>query len=160
MAIETSLTSTWLTTSGILLPECTKYNVPATSKKSVLEAIANIAAQVVQGMDAQLILSGLIERESLGSTGLAHGVAVPHCRCSVDQPYAILIRLENPIPYEAPDDEGVDLFFALLMPHDADDMHIQCLSQVTKALHQPGNRALLRRATSDEALYEAARQCL
>lgn len=122
------------------------------SKRQVLSIIADVAART-WGLDASVVLDALLEREAAGSTGVGHGVAVPHARLEgLDQMRALFIRLETPIAYEAVDGAKVDLLFALLAPADAGSEHLRALARVSRLMRQSDLRAQLRQARSPEAI--------
>ena len=101
-----------------------------------------------------LHLPGRIER--LGSTALGEGVALPHCRLDACQePIAALLTLASPIDYDAPDDDPVDLVFALIVPKAAADEHLSILSNLAELLIDDSNREALRGAASHEDLFRA-----
>lgn len=123
------------------------------TKRQVLSVIADVAART-WGLDATVVLDALLEREAAGSTGIGHGVAVPHARLNgVGQMHAVFIRLETPIAYEAVDGAKVDLLFALLAPSaDAGAEHLRALARVSRLMRQPDLRAQLRQARSAEMI--------
>ena len=127
------------------------------SKKRALELLANTIAQDIPAIDADELFRRLIGRERLGSTGIGHGVAIPHCRVeNCTGTVGALITLAEPIDFDAIDSQPVDILFAMLVPEDAHDEHLQTLATLAGALNNPEYRQRLRRAQSDEALYQAA----
>ena len=77
----------------------------------------------------------LFARERLGSTGLGHGVAIPHGRIKgLKNPLAAVVRLTHPIPFDAPDDEPVSLLIFLLVPEAATQRHLEILSEIAELL--------------------------
>jgi PTS system nitrogen regulatory IIA component len=122
------------------------------SKRQVLSVIADVAART-WGLDQATVLDALLEREAAGSTGVGHGVAVPHARIEgLTQMHALFVRLETPIAYEAVDGAKVDLLFALLAPPDAGTEHLRALARVSRLMRQAELRAQLRQARSAEAI--------
>ena len=114
------------------------------SKRQALQCIADAAAHTL-GLKAEKVLESLIERESLGSTGLGYGVAVPHARVDgVERVCGIFVRLDAPVAYEALDDRPVDLLFALLAPPAAGAEHLRALAVVSRAMRSPELRERLR----------------
>lgn len=129
------------------------------SKKRALELLANLIAEDIPALDANDIFSSLISREKLGSTGLGAGVAIPHCRIpNCTGTIGALLKLDEAIDYEAIDDQPVDILFALLVPEEAHDDHLQTLAGLAERFNQPKYLQTLRQADSDEALYAAAVQ--
>lgn len=93
------------------------------------------------------IFNGLIARERLGSTGLGHGVAIPHGRfADLDQTIAILVHFAEPVDYDAADGEPVDLAVALMVPEESTEEHLQLLAGLAEMFSDDGMRSSLRRA--------------
>ena len=106
-------------------------HVAVGSKKRVLEKVSELLAADIPGLTQSEIFDRLIEREKLGSTGLGHGVALPHGRMrEVSRAYGALLHLENAIDFDAIDGQPVDLVFALLVPESATEEHLQLLGNL------------------------------
>ena len=128
-------------------------DVSASSKKSLLEKASQLLASAPSGADAREIFESLCQRERLGSTGLGHGVAIPHGRVNgQDGVTAALIRLRNPIDFDAPDQEKVDVFFALAVPDQCSDVYLRLLADVAERLGDAEQRQRLRAAERGEDL--------
>ena len=98
------------------------------SKKRALEAVSQLMAADIPDLTETEIFDRLIEREKLGSTGLGHGVALPHGRMrEVSRAYGALLHLDQAIDFDAIDGQPVDLVFALLVPESATEEHLQLL---------------------------------
>lgn len=142
---------------SLISPGRTLCGVEGGSKKRALELLANSIAQDIPEIDADELFRRLIGRERLGSTGIGHGVAIPHCRIDrCEAAVGALITLADPIDFDAIDSQPVDILFAMLVPEDAHDEHLQTLATLAGALNNPDYRQRLRKATSDEELYQAA----
>ncbi|MBX9704768.1 MAG: PTS sugar transporter subunit IIA [Gammaproteobacteria bacterium] len=143
---------------SLLTSSRTVCGVEAENKKQALEILANTLAQDIPALDASDLLRRFIARERLGSTGIGHGIAIPHCRVSNHDIGAIgaLITLTQPVNFEAIDSQPVDILFAMLVPEEAHNEHLQNLAALASALNNDQFRQRLRDATSNEALYEAA----
>ncbi|HEX6860891.1 MAG TPA: PTS IIA-like nitrogen regulatory protein PtsN [Caulobacteraceae bacterium] len=127
--------------------------VGGASKRQVLSVIADIAGRAF-GAPSEAVLDALLEREAAGSTGVGHGVAVPHARIEgLDRMRAVFVRLEQPVPFEAVDDQPVDLLFALFAPKAANSEHLRALARVSRLLRQPELREQLRQAKTAEAIH-------
>lgn len=101
------------------------------------------------------ILDALIGRERLGSTGLGHGVALPHSRlCAIEQPVAAFVSLESGVDYESIDSEPVDLVLGLLVPENCNDEHLKILAHLAKRFSDPSLRDDLRTFTDAQALFD------
>jgi PTS system nitrogen regulatory IIA component len=128
-------------------------HVSGGSKRQVLGVIADIAARNY-GLESADVLDALLERESAGSTGVGHGVAVPHARLpGLDRMRAVFVRLDTPTPFEAVDDQPVDLLLALLAPENSGSEHLRALASVSRRLRQPELRQQLRQARTAEAVH-------
>jgi PTS system nitrogen regulatory IIA component len=94
-----------------------------------------------------------MQRERIGSTGVGHGVAVPHCRLrGVDRVRGVFVRLESPIDFGAVDEQPVDLIFALLAPISDASEHLRSLARVSRVLRQTDLRQQLRQAGGVDAI--------
>ena len=102
------------------------------SKKSLLEKAAQLLALSSDSADQRAIFDGLCQRERLGSTGLGHGVAIPHCRVEQSGVSGAFIRLRRPIDFDSPDSEKVDLFFALAVPSQCSETHLRLLASIAE----------------------------
>ena len=127
--------------------------VGGSSKRQVLSVIADIAARSF-GLPSDQVLDALLEREAAGSTGVVHGVAVPHARLEgIERMRAVFVRLEQPVAFEAVDDQPVDLLFALFAPKGSSSEHLRALARVSRLLRQPEIREQLRQAKTAEAIH-------
>ena len=141
----------------VLPLENTALNIPGGSKKRVLENLSHFLSERMTGIDSDEIYQGLLARERLGSTGIGDGVAIPHCRMSsCSKTTGALLKLEDPIDFDAIDSEPVDLVFALIVPEEQNDEHLQVLSSIAELLQEEEVRAQLRQASSTEHLYHTA----
>ncbi len=109
-------------------------NVEATSKKRVFEH-AGVLFENEHSIARGTVTDNLFARERLGSTGLGHGVAIPHGRVKgLKNPLAAVLRVAQPIPFDAPDDEPVTLLIFLLVPEAATQRHLEILSEIAEML--------------------------
>ncbi len=123
-----------------------------TSKKRLLEEIANLFAEQLPNIDASQIFSTLIERENLGSTGIGNGVALPHGRIpGLNHVYGIFLHLQNPLDFDAVDHLPVNLVFAILVPEDATEEHLKLLASLAGIFRDEETRQKLLE-TSDPAI--------
>ena len=138
----------------ILSPARCQNSVQASSKKRVLEHIAQIAHTEITGSKESDIYKHLLERERLGSTGLGEGVAIPHCRIeNLSSILGILIKLSDPVDFESIDSKPVDLVFALMVPQEASEEHLKTLATIAEHFSQPSFCSALREAKDDHELY-------
>ena len=139
---------------SILAASRTRYGLQAASKKRVLQKIALHIHESLPKVAPELLFQALIARERLGSTGVGHGIAIPHCRLSCfQQLVGGLYVTEAPVDFAAPDDRPVDLFFVLLVPEAEQILHLQTLSLLAKFCQDADYVARLRTAGSDRALF-------
>ena len=128
-----------------------KLNV--TSKKQALQEIARRAASIT-GLDERAIFDTLLERERLGTTGVGHGIAIPHGKLQgIEHPVGIFARLAKSIDFDAIDDQPVDIIFALLAPIEAGADHLKALARVSRLLRDRDICEKLRGSDRSDALY-------
>lgn len=124
-----------------------------TSKKRLLESLAELLAAAAPQLTTAAVFERLLQRERLGSTGLGHGVALPHARASdVEQALGAFIQMRSGIDFDAVDDQPVDLAFALLVPEAATDEHLRLLASLAEMFTRGDLRQALREAKSPEGL--------
>jgi PTS system nitrogen regulatory IIA component len=122
-------------------------SLKATSKKHALQELASIAAART-GLDQREIFNTLLQRERLGSTGLGHGIAVPHVKLAgMRKILCLFARLDDPIDYESHDNEPVDLLFLLLAPDHASGDHLKALASISRVVREPSVIDALRNAS-------------
>jgi nitrogen PTS system EIIA component len=126
--------------------------VTAPGKRQALSTIAEIASRSF-GLKSADVLDALLDREAVASTGVGHGVAVPHARLAgLARVRGVFMRLEQPVAFGAVDDRPVDLIFALFAPPEASGEHLRALARVSRLLRQSDIREQLRKARSVDAL--------
>lgn len=131
--------------SEILTPNCIRLDADATSKKRVLESASQLLAQADESLSPRQVFDCLFAREKLGSTGLGHGVAIPHGRLAgLDKTIGVFLRLPKGVDFDAPDNEPVDLVFALLVPEESTDEHLQVLADIAGYFNSKESRDALR----------------
>jgi nitrogen PTS system EIIA component len=114
-------------------------DVPVSSKKRLFEHLG-LLFENNHGIASSVVFDCLFTRERLGSTGLGHGVAIPHGRIKgLKEALGAFVRLSAPVPFDAPDTKPVSLVFALLVPEQATERHLQILSALAQMF---GDRAL------------------
>ncbi|GAB4289365.1 MAG: PTS IIA-like nitrogen regulatory protein PtsN [Thiohalomonadaceae bacterium] len=127
---------------------------PSASKKRVLEHLSALIADGQQALNPVGVFDSLIARERLGSTGLGHGVAIPHGRVKNGTvTVGAFIKLQQPIDFDAVDGEPVDLLFGLLVPEQSTQEHLQLLAQLAEMFSDTAFVARLRAATSAAELH-------
>ncbi len=139
--------------SEIIGVEAVRAPLKATSKKKLLQDLAEFAEQVY-GLPAETVYKALLDREGLGPTGVGRGVAIPHARFEgVDHVVGLFVRLEKPVDFEAIDRQPVDLVFALLAPENAGAEHLKALARVSRTLRSESVCAKLRSTFDPSAIY-------
>ncbi len=130
----------------------------AGSKKRVLEQMSQLIANGQTELSQDQIFDSLISRERLGSTGLGHGVAIPHARLpNSDKTLAAVIKLRQGVDYDSPDQKPVDLLFALLVPENSTEEHLQLLAQLAEMFSDAEFVSKLRAANDADTLYQTLR---
>ncbi|SFE50917.1 PTS sugar transporter subunit IIA [Roseivivax sediminis] len=137
----------------LLSPAAVRVISGVSSKKRLMHDIAETAA-AAHGVSADRTVEALMERESLGPTGVGHGVALPHARLSgIDRVHGAFILLERPIAFEAVDRQPVDLVFALFAPEEAGVDHLKALALISRTLRDGAFCAKLRANPDPAKLY-------
>jgi PTS system nitrogen regulatory IIA component len=131
-------------------------NAHARSKKHCLEILSKLLVRSTPEISADEIFENLIERERLGCTSLYKGVAFPHCRVDgLKESVAAMIKLSEPIDFDAPDGEPVDIVFGLMVPAEIDESHHANIRMIAGILGDMGLRGRLRDASTSSELYES-----
>ena len=139
--------------ADLLTPAAVIPNLRAANKRQALQELAKRAATLT-GRQERVIFEVLLERERLATTGIGNGTAIPHGRLA-DLPrlYGLFARLEKPIPFEAIDDQPVDLIFLLLTPDSAGADHLKALARISRLLRDKPVCDKLRGTDRADALY-------
>jgi nitrogen PTS system EIIA component len=139
--------------AAILPPTHVLAGVDATSKKRAFEE-AGLLFENLHSLSRALVTDSLFARERLGSTGLGHGVAIPHGRIKgLKSPMAAMFSLSNPIGFDAPDEQPVGLLIFLLVPEAATQKHLEILSEIAEMLSDAALRERLKAAPDAATLY-------
>jgi PTS system nitrogen regulatory IIA component len=139
--------------SDLLHAEGVLPSLRVNSKKQALQELA-VRAAAITGVGEREIFDVLLQREKLGSTGVGHGVAIPHGKIAgLAGIVGVFARLEKPIDFDALDDDPVDLLFLLLAPEDAGADHLKALARIARALRDPATAGKLRDTRDAAALY-------
>ena len=138
---------------NLLKPEAIRVFSSVSSKKRLLHDLAGIAELCYQ-TDYSSTVEALIERESLGPTGVGSGIALPHARLDkLDHVVGAFILLENPIEFDAIDKQPVDIIFSLFAPKAAGVEHLKALALVSRTLREQHIVAKLRSNPDPATLY-------
>jgi PTS system nitrogen regulatory IIA component len=142
----------------LIAPEAVFPALKAKSKKQALQELAEKAAGRT-GLDARDIFETMLQRERLGSTGVGRGIAIPHGRMAgLKSIVCVFARLEQPVDFEALDNEPVDLIFVLLAPEQAGADHLKALARISRLLREPQTIERLRASQDRAALYAVLTQ--
>jgi PTS system nitrogen regulatory IIA component len=145
--------------NGYLVEERIGCNVEAASKKRVLEQLGQRLAEAVPDLNQDMVFDALLERERLGSTGLGKGIALPHARMpQITQALAAFVQLPEGIDFDAIDNQPVDLAFAMLVPEEATDEHLQLLAKLAQMFDDQDFCIALRQAATTSELYQLIQQ--
>lgn len=136
-----------------LSPERVIVGLAARGKGQLLRELARRVAASCEGIPADAVVAALEARESLGSTGLGKGFALPHARLEgLTRFVGLFARLARPIDYDAIDGAPVDLVFLLLMPAEPGNAHVAALAAVSRRFRDPETATRLRGADAADAL--------
>lgn len=137
----------------ILSPENVVLGLEVSSKKRAFEQ-AGLIFENNCGIARSIVSENLFARERLGSTGLGHGVAVPHGRIKeLKAPMAAFVRLAEPIPFESPDGQPVSLLVFLLIPANVTQQHLETLSEIAEMFSDDGFRTALATDPDPESVF-------
>ncbi len=139
--------------SKLLNPQAVRVVSQMTSKKRLFQELGEIAAQAYR-LNALVAIDGLQERESLGPTGVGHGIALPHARLEdVTGIVGVFLRLEKPLDYDSVDRQPVDLIFGLFAPKDSGVEHLKALALVSRTMRDASICTKLRANADPAKLY-------
>ena len=140
----------------IIKPDGVLCNATARSKKHCLEILSELLVRSNPEISSDLIFRCLNDRERLGCTGLDRGAAFPHCRVAdIEKSNAALIKLSEPVDFDAADGEPVDLVFGMMVPTELDESHYADIKMVTRVMADEGLRSRLRSMNTTKDLYDA-----
>ena len=139
--------------TDLLTSERVISSLRAPSKKQVLQELSRRAAEIT-GLNERAIFDILLERERLGTTGVGSGIAIPHGKLpDLEEIFGVFARLENPIDFDAVDEQPVDLIFLLLAPESAGADHLKALARISRLLRNHTVCERLRAATDQHSLF-------
>lgn len=133
-----------------------KIGIEATEKEGILKELVDVLAEVKDlGGDRKAIVKALLERESLGSTGIGQGIAIPHGKTDrVKELVAVLGISRKGVNFDALDGEAVYIFFLLVAPKDTAGPHLKALAQISRLLRDSYFCDLMKRCQTPAELYE------
>jgi PTS system nitrogen regulatory IIA component len=141
--------------SDFLSPADVMLDVKSANKGELLRLLSARAA-AGSGLDVSEVVTLILKREELGSTGVGNGVALPHARLvGLKTPFSLFARLRRAIDFEAIDDQPVDLVFLLLLPESENGEQLNALACAARALRDPEVLKQIRGAADPDALFRA-----
>lgn len=139
----------------LLPPGHVLLNAELTSKKRLFEQVG-LLVEGSRGIARSIVFDSLFAREKIGSTGLGQGIAIPHGRIKgLKDAVGVFVRLNQPLPFDAPDGQPVNLVFALLVPEQATERHLEILSELAERFSDPDFRDSLTAAADAETVFRA-----
>ena len=136
-----------------------RNDVNVLSKKRALEELSNLITQDQTQLNASNIFDSLISRERLGSTGVGYGIAIPHGRIkNCEHITGALIKLDQGVDFDAMDNQPVDILFALIVPEESTDEHLQVLALLASMFNDEDFRQKLRQSNTEEETYQLLTQ--
>lgn len=139
----------------LLPPGHVLLDAELTSKKRLFEQVG-LLVEGSRGIARSVVFDSLFAREKIGSTGLGQGIAIPHGRIKgLKDAVGVFVRLGQPLPFDAPDGKPVNLVFALLVPEQATERHLEILSELAERFSDPDFRDSLCVASEPESIFQA-----
>ncbi|MDQ7076033.1 MAG: PTS sugar transporter subunit IIA [Gammaproteobacteria bacterium] len=147
------------TLKQLLSPSRIVHQAPASSSKKALETLSHLLSSATPNLSQAEIFNALLSRERLGSTGLGHGMALPHGRMtSLEHPVGAMILLKSGIDFDAPDRQPVDILFSLLVPDSCTEDHLHILAKLAEMFSDPNFRQTLRHSKDAPQLFQLLEQ--
>jgi nitrogen PTS system EIIA component len=132
-----------------------KLNMQSTEKEDALKELVDVLTETQLIDDKKSVVKSLIERESLGSTGIGQGIAIPHGKTDlVKELVAVLGISTKGVNFEALDGEPVYIFFLLVAPKDTAGPHLKALAQISRLLRDSYFCELMKRCKTPDEVYE------
>lgn len=140
---------------SLLSPKTVLPNLQANDKNEVLDEMISSLENEVSDGEIEKIREAVFEREKIMSTGVGKGLAIPHGKASgIEQTYAAFAILDEPVDYQAIDNEPVNMVFLLVGPQASNSMHIKMLSRISRLMNNSAFRERLRKCSSAEEIIE------
>ncbi len=138
----------------VISPRCIKVPLESQTKEEVIAELVDLLVAVKKLPHRNVIYDALIEREEVGSTGIGHGVALPHAKCAeVKDIYVACGISSDGIDFEALDREPVHIFFMILAPRTAPGQHLKVMSILTRILSKASSREEIIKAKNADEVY-------
>lgn len=138
----------------LLTPERIKVPIAAADKPGVLRELTQLLAERA-GVDAEPLLAAVLEREQVLSTGIGHGIAIPHAKSpTVAELSLVAGSAPHGVPFDALDGEPVRLYFLLIGPESAAGQHVKALSRIARLVRRESVRETLLQARDANAFHQ------
>ncbi|MGB3724152.1 MAG: PTS IIA-like nitrogen regulatory protein PtsN [Glaciecola sp.] len=142
--------------NDIISLDRTQCSVECNSKKRIFETISEIAVKQSPELDQVEVLASLVNREKMGSTGIGNGIAIPHGRIKgLTNMIAVILTSNKPIEFDAIDSQPVDIFFAILVPDEQTNQHLEALSGIARKLSNKDIVKAIRKAENKNQIVAA-----
>lgn len=130
-------------------------NLEVKNKKQVINALIDTLSFKIDKEALEVVRESVFERESVMSTGVGKGLAIPHCKTKgVQENYAAFARLSTPLDYDSIDEEPVELIFLLISPEANNSLHIKLLSRISRLMNSDSFRNKILASESREMILE------
>jgi PTS system nitrogen regulatory IIA component len=140
--------------SNFIIPERVLKGALVKSRKRIFEVLAHLL-DTPEAVTTNVIYQALFERERLGSTAIGKGVVIPHARVEgLSLTRMAVVILDEPLKYDTPDNQLVDIFIGVIFPKEVKDVHLSFMAHLTGLLRSENFRNQLREAESNERLYQ------
>lgn len=141
--------------TDILQPECVKVPLEATSKQQAIFELVDLLSESIGLQDSEALRKAVWQREVTRTTGIGHGIAIPHGKCKGVRKLSLAVgKPRTPVDFDAIDNRPVDVIILLTSPEDQTGPHIQALAQISRLLTDSTFRAAIKKASTAEELYQ------
>jgi fructose-specific phosphotransferase system IIA component len=140
-----------MTLTDVLEKDLIKIPLHAESKNAVIEELVDVLVEKRNLPNREEILSAVLSREALGSTGLADGIAIPHAKTTAIELVSVVVGITpEPIDFDAQDGKGSQFFFLVVAPEHEASAHIEVLASIARATTSAAFKRLLGASQSAE----------
>ncbi len=140
----------------ILVKDAVILDIKSQEKPAVLDELASKLAAAEPELDAERLLRVLTERESLQSTGIGDGVAIPHGKMEgLPRLVASFARSTSGVDFDSIDGQKTHLFFLLVVPEHSGGQHLKALARISRFFRDASFRKALEEATSEADVFRA-----
>ncbi len=142
--------------TDILKPQDVLVPMLATDKKSAIKELVDLLAKSADVKDPELLLTSVLEREATRTTGVGHGLAIPHSKCGgVKRLMVAMGKVASPINFNSIDDQPVSIIVLLVSPPEQTAAHIQCLASISRLMTIESFRNTLLKCHNSVEFYNA-----